>query len=386
MNVRILRQPLFALFLGTLFGLPAWAHPAPQTTAQDDATSRELYGLAEEQAMLSRQIQRLRQTMDVLAGRLEAEGRTRAVELLREGLVVLDQRREEAAAMTLDERMDAARTELAGGQWMQSLERQQSIISDLEALLEVLLDRQDLDKLEERIEELAAAKADLEALSSRESELRKETELEEQRNFEAALGEWSERLEGLVDKQLEALRAAESAARKSGALERERIERRVTELALREAQLAELLAAWSPSDRESAREAESALKEAADRNAGAKALEAAAKALEDAAAGLAADASLEALDQTLKNTEAQLASQPSSARAEAMAALAAAREALAKAREAGRKATGEELEAGAQAAREAAAEEAAAAAEAAERAAEALEPSATDKLLGAAKA
>ncbi|MDF1801160.1 MAG: hypothetical protein P1V81_18490, partial [Planctomycetota bacterium] len=142
-------------------GPAATAAPARAVATQDEALTRELAGLAEEQALLARQIQRLRQTMEVLVGRLEAEGRVRAVELLREGLAVLDSRAEEAGSLTLDERMERAREELSGGQWMQSLERQRTVIADLEALLEVLLDRQDLDQLEQRLAELADAKAAL---------------------------------------------------------------------------------------------------------------------------------------------------------------------------------------------------------------------------------
>ena len=57
--------------------------PTRTAAAQgDDALSRELAGIAEEQDLLRRQIQRLRQTMEVLLPRLESEGRVHALDLL----------------------------------------------------------------------------------------------------------------------------------------------------------------------------------------------------------------------------------------------------------------------------------------------------------------
>ena len=59
------------LSLGTLAAAPASGTPLPQ----DDGTSREQAALAEEQALIRRQLRRLRDTMGALADRLEAEGR-----------------------------------------------------------------------------------------------------------------------------------------------------------------------------------------------------------------------------------------------------------------------------------------------------------------------
>jgi len=287
----------------TLLALAALSFGPNLARAQgptDEASSRELYSLAEEQAMLARQIQRLRQTMDVLAGRLEAEGRTRAVELLREGLAVLDKRGEETLAMTLDERMEAVREELGSGQWMQSLEHQEAIIADLEALLEVLLDRQDLDKLEQRIEELAAAKADLENLRGREAEVRRETKQAAEKAIEQELGDWSGQLDQLADKQSQALDQAERAARESGALERERIAKGLEELSAREAQIAKLLAAWSPEEQRASKNARAALSDAAQAARAAEQEQATAEALQVAAEALADDAPIEAVAKDLE--------------------------------------------------------------------------------------
>src|SRR6187397_1049147 len=71
--------------------------------------------LAEDQALLRRQLQRLRQTMEVLAKRFEEEGRTHAATLLRDGLKQLEVRTEELGAKTIEELMNAAQESLAAG-------------------------------------------------------------------------------------------------------------------------------------------------------------------------------------------------------------------------------------------------------------------------------
>ena len=105
--------------LSTLFlcGL-AWlgGPPAAPLFAQENpkaAQERDLEALREEQALLTRQLERLKSTMEVLLARIEAEGRTRTAELLREGLTLL-QARAEAAGGTLTpvERAQEARTAL----------------------------------------------------------------------------------------------------------------------------------------------------------------------------------------------------------------------------------------------------------------------------------
>lgn len=316
---------------------------APTQAATDEASNRELYGLAEEQAMLARQIQRLRQTMDVLVQRLEAEGRTRAVELLREGLQVLDKRGEGSAAMTLDERMNAARDELSAGKWMQSLERQQEIINDLESLLEVLLDRQDLDKLEQRIEELAATKADLENLRGRQGQLQLDTKNAQQEAVEKQFGDLVDAIESLATDQAKALTQTETAARESGALERERIQAGIAELAAREQQLASLLAEWSELELARAEAALDQLKDASQKAHLAKQSENAAAALKAAAEGLENDLSIEAIAAELEN-------KLDSASASEKALLDQALAALEKASDEGRKGAKAELQAAAKSA------------------------------------
>src|SRR6187399_3010888 len=76
---------------------------AQERTSHD--SGRERSGLAEDQALLLRQLTRLKQTMEILAAKYETEGRTHAAELLREGLKHLGARADGQGAKTLEELM-----------------------------------------------------------------------------------------------------------------------------------------------------------------------------------------------------------------------------------------------------------------------------------------
>src|SRR5262245_54847496 len=93
-----LRLPRLApLLLSLLLALPLSLLLARPARAQAGGiTERDLAGIVEEQALLTRQLERLRDTMEVLLQRIEAEGRTRTAELLREGLTLLGQRADAA--------------------------------------------------------------------------------------------------------------------------------------------------------------------------------------------------------------------------------------------------------------------------------------------------
>jgi hypothetical protein len=242
---------------------------------------------------LTRQILRLRQTMEVLAGRLQAEGRTHAVKLLRDGLNIIDKRDEDAGGLTLNERMGHAGDELTGGQWMQSLERQQSVIKDLEALLEVLLDRQDLDKLEDKLEQIAQAKEVLDNLSRRQDEVQRESKGLQEKLLEGAVQSFLESAASLAADQRAALSKNETSGRSTSALERERIEKELTLLSTREREIAELLAGWNPKSEEGLTLALPELLAANDADKAAALLEDTAERLQRTASELAADKALE---------------------------------------------------------------------------------------------
>jgi hypothetical protein len=135
---------------------------APRATAATQQSDRQLSGIAEEQALLRRQLQRLRLTMENLLPRLEQEGRSHASALVRQGLTLLDERLEEAGSLTLEELMDSAREGVSAGQAVESLARQEAVIVALERLISVLTDRESLERLEDSIAQLRALREGLE--------------------------------------------------------------------------------------------------------------------------------------------------------------------------------------------------------------------------------
>lgn len=159
--------------LSPLLLLPLLLLPAPPAAAQSDA---RLKAIAEQQAMLRRRVEGLRLKMEGLGRRLDSEGRTHAAELLRRGVERLARETGPSGeTKTIETRMaevaDSLSRELPG----QVLDDQQRVVSDLEELLTILLDRQDLERLEKALAEYQEDVANLERLRSEESQLRKET-------------------------------------------------------------------------------------------------------------------------------------------------------------------------------------------------------------------
>ena len=134
--------------------LNAAAPGAAANASANQDNKRELTGIADEQELLRRQLQRLRRTMEGLIPRLEKEGRAHALQLLREGLRYLDDRPEDARSQTLEEMMDGAKAGIESGQAVLSLEQQERIVVGLERLLAILMNRESLDSLEDALEEL----------------------------------------------------------------------------------------------------------------------------------------------------------------------------------------------------------------------------------------
>ena len=121
---------------------------APAFAAPQDDPSKDLNEIVEELQLQRRQLVRLRQTMEILLPRLEAEGRTNAIQLMKEGLEFLGDRRESDGSLTLEELMDEAREAVERGQLVQSLEQQALIVEALSHLLAILMDRENLESLE----------------------------------------------------------------------------------------------------------------------------------------------------------------------------------------------------------------------------------------------
>ena len=161
----------------SLLALAVLAVPTGQASAApQDQVSREQASLAEEQAHLRRQLRRLKDTMGILADRLEREGRTEAAELLRQGLEHLDLRNDQTAARTLEELMDSSNEDLRAGRTNNALENQERIVQSLERLLNILMDRRGLENLDEEIDELRELRVALSELADEEAQIREETE------------------------------------------------------------------------------------------------------------------------------------------------------------------------------------------------------------------
>jgi len=221
--------------LACCFGLAlASANAAGATPSQEvgASRSRELAGIAEEQALLLRQLQRLRSTMEVLLQRIEAEGRTHTAELIREALALLDERGGDdgGSTVTVEERMGQARDALEEGQLVQSLESQTLLVENLERLLEVLLDRRNLEGLEERIAELRALQKNVQELAGREAELQEDTRALRETAANEAQHDLEEALARLARAQAELLKENERLGREAGTLELEQLERALSEL------------------------------------------------------------------------------------------------------------------------------------------------------------
>jgi hypothetical protein len=342
------------------------APAAAAVQADDPGRSREQASLIEEQELLTRKLTRVVTSMQRLAERFDAEGRTQAAKLLRDGLSHIARRAEADDGLTLEERMSGSLERLGDGQIMQSIESQQRIIGELESLISILMDRPDLEQLEGELDRLTRQREELEGLAGAEEELREATRALR----EEAAGEAQRALEAGIEEALAAqrrlLRENEERARSSGALDLERLEAALDALLADQATDAGVLEDWDP-------EAAGALSEdlarldAARREATRAArLEEAARELSEAAtAGDAAAAARELADEAERAERAARASGDEAARRSAEALARAA----ARLREAGgdaerRAEAGEELRelaaelrAAAEAAREAAAEE-----------------------------
>jgi hypothetical protein len=260
---------------------PGAQQPGAQTPG---GSSRERSGLAEDEALLQRQLTRLRQTMEILAARFETEGRTHAVKLLREGLSHISERATEQGSKTVDELMGGARASLDSGQTVQAVEVQESVVKSLEKLYAILTDRQDLDDLEHSLEALQKIKADLDKLAERERALHEKTSALET----SAASPERKALEAGIQKALEAqqklLGRTEAQARESGEMEIEAISRELEALLARQATDTAVLESWKPEERPALDAASPSLNQAAEHAAAAQRLAQAAREMRDGAA------------------------------------------------------------------------------------------------------
>lgn len=219
-------------------------------TPQDGGVSREQQALSDEQALIVRKLARLRASMDRLAERYETEGRSHAARLLREALVHLDERQKQRASKTLDELMSEAESGLTAGQVVQAIEDQKAIVHDLERLLSILMDRPDLEKLQNELQQLKEFTKQLRGLSQEEQQLREQIDQLQQDSKNDAQRGLEQSIAQLSQAQAKLLRENEREARESGALQLEAIEARLQQL--HDDQSTDLAVAhsWKPETRE----------------------------------------------------------------------------------------------------------------------------------------
>ncbi|MCA8981037.1 MAG: hypothetical protein KDC14_13500, partial [Planctomycetes bacterium] len=234
------KATFFTLVLLSLAGT------AVHGAAQDGGVSREQQALSDEQALIVRKLARLRASMERLAERYEAEGRAHAAGLLRDALTHLDERQKQRSSKTLDELMTGAESGLTAGQVVQAIEDQKAIVADLERLLSILMDRPDLDQLQNQLEQLKAFTKALRGLSQEEQQLRDDIDRLRQDSKNAAQKNLEQSLALLSQQQAELLRENEREARDSGSLQLEALEARL-ELLLRDQQTDLAVArSWRP--------------------------------------------------------------------------------------------------------------------------------------------
>lgn len=249
--------------------------------AQKSDTRREQAALAEDQALLQRQLSRLRATMEALAQRFDTEGRTHAAKLLRDGLKHIDERAAERGSKTLEELMTTAHSSLESGLSVQAIETQEAVVKGLERLYAILTDRQGLEDLEKSLADLKEIQKELAQLADREQALRQHTkELGEKAQSPEQIA-LEAGIQKAIEAQRELLSKTESQGRTSNQLEMEALQKALDELIQREATDRSVLEAWKPDEKR-------ALEQAAPRLAQANEHAARAQRLSQAAAELRA--------------------------------------------------------------------------------------------------
>jgi len=282
----LLRIVLAPFAIACLAAAPRAAAPALQ---QGASSAREQSALAEDQALLVRQLQRLRQTMEVLAQRFETEGRTHAAKLLRDGISHLGARASDAGQKTLEELMSSSHQDLEAGQHNQAIETQAAAIKSLERLYAILTDRQGLENLEKSLDDLKKIQAELKELADRESALRKDTQSLDQKAANDSQRDLATGIQKAIEEQRQLLSRTETESRSSTSMDLDALERSLDELIQRQSTDQSVLESWKPAEKAALEEASPALDQASEHAARAQRLSDAAAALRSAAKAARAD-------------------------------------------------------------------------------------------------
>ena len=220
----------------------------PNAQAAPYQVSREQASLAEEQELLLQQLRRLMRTMEVLQQRFDAEKRTQAAKLLREGIEHLGLRDPETGELTLDELMSKAQEDIAAGQTFSALQKQEQIISGVTRLLAILMDRKDVEDLDKSIQEIRDLKEGLEALAAEEQKLQEETAALREESANEAQKNLQKNLDQIAKAQRELLQQTENKGMNAGTFDLERIERELAKLIRDQETDVGVLNAWSPQE------------------------------------------------------------------------------------------------------------------------------------------
>ena len=189
---------LLALLCTCLPALPC--SPLPQKDPQDTST------LQRDQREILLKAERMRAMMENLATRYEKEGATDKVRLLRDGLKHL-------SASKLLEDVAAARQSLDSGALNDALLRQQQVITELEKLLSILLERPTVESLEKEAATAEAMRQMAEDLAKRQDELRKQLAANRDASKTAAEQQLDQRM-GALEREMR--READANSREAG--------------------------------------------------------------------------------------------------------------------------------------------------------------------------
>ncbi len=161
--------------------------------AQEDPTVSRL---SREQSEILRKTERLKELMGRLLARYERDGRTEQVRLLKSGIEHLEKSRLLVSASAIQGNLD-------NGALDNALRDQASVVAELEALLDILLDRQSIENIDEEIDKTERLMDQASALIERQQQLRKEAQEARDQRTSAAEQQLLETLADLAGAQRE---------------------------------------------------------------------------------------------------------------------------------------------------------------------------------------
>ena len=151
----------------TLAGGGVWLLLVVASVATGQDREVDLQRLVRDQRTIKARLEKIQSKMHRLAEKLAGEGKAYNAGLLTEALAQIDQ-------LDIDDRIDEVIPDMSSARFS-SVERQQEILRNLETVYSVLLDRNDLDKLEKRLDQLKAGIEQIKDLRKAERDIIDET-------------------------------------------------------------------------------------------------------------------------------------------------------------------------------------------------------------------